>query len=79
MTAPPQRKKRAGRTGYVERLPNLIEWLDTISTTCGACAGHRTVWCPECAGFMGCETCSHTYKVACPQCAGGKREGWRPW
>lgn len=76
MTAPP--KKRAGRTGYDARPLGFIEWLNALSTVCGYCSGHRTVWCPDYGGFAGCATCSHVLKVACPVCAGGLLEKWRP-
>lgn len=77
MTAPV--KKRAGRTGYTTgRRPGLIEWLNYLSTVCGYCAGQRSVWCPDCGGFAGCDTCGHTFKVPCQSCAGGDLEKWVP-
>lgn len=81
MTTAPERpmKKRVGRTGYGDRPPrppSLIEWLNEMSTICGTCFGHRTVWCPCCAGFGGCWTCNGREKVRCPQCAGGRLDGW---
>ncbi|WAB08753.1 DnaJ-like chaperonin [Streptomyces phage Andris] len=62
------------RTGprhrWVSPAQQLWQWGDV----CGTCAGHKTIWCPDCYGFAGCATCGRTCKVACPQCAGGLRE-----
>jgi hypothetical protein len=41
---------------------------------CGCCFGHRSIWCPPCYGFFGCDTCQGTFRVPCPECAGGTLE-----
>lgn len=37
---------------------------------CGTCAGHETVYCPDCVG--GCPGCGDTGRVVCPECEGGR-------
>lgn len=76
VTRAPQRpKKRAGRTGYThDGPPTMIEFLNSISTVCGVCFGHRQIYCPDCCGFRGCTECRYTYMVPCPECAGGDKE-----
>lgn len=71
MTAARPRKPRAGRRGYDDGKPSLIEWLNQVSNICGTCYGHRVIWCPICMGFEGCPTCHNLKQVACPDCAGG--------
>lgn len=45
-----------------------------LAAYCEVCAGHRSIWCPDCFGFEGCRTCRRTYKMPCPACAGGTLE-----
>lgn len=79
MTQAPERgqAQRGGRRGFDYGTPSLVEWLIDVSIICGLCAGHRTVWCPDCAGFEGCVTCGRRMTVRCPECAGGRLDGYR--
>lgn len=70
MATAPERP-RAGRRGYHNGRPSLIEWLNGVATICGECFGSGEVWCPECCGFGGCNVCNNREKVLCSLCAGG--------
>lgn len=65
----PIRRKHHPRAG--PKVPRAPEPM----TYCGTCTGQKHIWCPDCCGFAGYDTCHFTHKVACPQCAGGT---WEP-